>query len=407
MECLKILLSAYACRPELGSEPGVGWNAALEVAKYHQVWVFTREDNRSSIEAYFQNNASPQLNFIYYDLPGSKWWNKNLRLVYLHYYLWQVGVYFLAQKIHQKIDFDLVHHVTYVRYSSPSFLSLLPIPFVWGPVGGGESAPKTFWQDFSLYGKIYEFLRDLASRIGESDPFVWLTARKSLLIQATTVDTAKRIAKIGGTNIKIASQLGLSQTEIAQLAPATKEDSSVKFISVGRLLHWKGFHLGIHAFALANLPDDCEYWIVGDGVENYRLQMLAKKLKIAHKVKFWGSLSREETLKRLKKSQVLIHPSLHESGGLVCLEAMAAKMPVICLDLGGPAIQVTEKTGFKISADTSEQAVKNIARAMTCLVEDSQLRFSMGRAARERVKKHYSWANKGKQLAQLYQEIVN
>ena len=49
---------------------------------------------------------------------------------------------------------------------------------------------------------------------------------------------------------------------------------------------------------------------------------------------------------------MLIHPSLHDSGGWVCLEAMAAGRPVICLDLGGPGLQVTEKTGIKVKAST-------------------------------------------------------
>jgi hypothetical protein len=38
---MKILISAYSCEPGMGSEPGVGWNIAREVAKYHEVWVLT------------------------------------------------------------------------------------------------------------------------------------------------------------------------------------------------------------------------------------------------------------------------------------------------------------------------------------------------------------------------------
>ena len=60
------------------------------------------------------------------------------------YYLWQIGAYRIGKRLHQQVRFDLVHHVTFVNYWLPSFLALLPVPFVWGPVGGGESAPKTF-----------------------------------------------------------------------------------------------------------------------------------------------------------------------------------------------------------------------------------------------------------------------
>jgi glycosyltransferase involved in cell wall biosynthesis len=405
---LKVLISAYACRPGEGSEPGVGWNSVRELVKYHRVWVITREDNRQAIEAELATNPRPGLEFIYCELPlWVQKLNQNQRIVHLHYYFWQLKVYFVARRLHQSLSFDLVHHVTYVRYSSPSFLSLLPIPFIWGPVGGGESAPKPFWKDFSFRGKVYEILRSLARALGELDPFVHLTARRSVLARATTEDTAKRLRKLGATKVEVLSQLGLSQEEISQLTKyANYEHNSLKFISIGRLLHWKGFHLGLRAFARADLPQ-AEYWIVGDGPERQRLQLLAEKLGISSQVKFWNKLSRQETLDKLGECIALIHPSLHESGGLVCLEAMAAHCPVICLNLGGPAIGVTEKTGFKIAAETPEQAVFDLAEAIKKLAQDSQLRIQMGQAGQKRVEAEFAWQVKGDRLAQLYDKIVS
>lgn len=405
MKKLKILVSAYACRPGEGSEPGVGWNLVRELVKYHQIWVITRENNRPAIEAELATNPLPGLEFIYCEPP--RWvqrLNQNQRIVYLHYYLWQLEAYFVAREFNRELNFDLVQHVTYVRYSSPSFLSLLPIPFIWGPVGGGESAPKAFWKDFSWRGRVYEILRSLARSLGELDPFVRLTARRSILARATTEDTVKRLHKLGATNVEVYSQLGLSEEEINQLAKYAHGDRHLlKFISIGRLLHWKGFHLGLRAFARANLPE-AEYWIVGDGPELRRLQMLAEELGIAHRVKFWGKLSRQETLAKLEKCVALIHPSLHESGGLVCLEAMASARPVICLNLGGPALQVTETTGFKIDANTPEQTVDELAVAIAQLA-DPTLSLNLGLAAQQRIKEVYSWDKKGQNLAKLYEII--
>ncbi len=409
MKNLKVLISAYACRPGEGSEPGVGWQVAQELVKHHKIWVITRANNRPYIEAELNQNPIPGLNFVYCDLP--KWLvklNRNQLLVHFHYYLWQIQAYFTSCQLHEEVGFDLVHHVTYVRYSSPSFVSFLPIPFIWGPVGGGESAPRAFWKDFSWRAKIYEILRSLARSLGELDPFVRLTARSSILARATTEDTAKRLHKLGATNVEVYSQLGLSEDEISQLGKyASGDRNSIKFISIGRLLHWKGFHLGLRAFARADLPENVEYWIVGDGPERQRLQSLAEDLGISRQVKFWNKLSRQDTLDKLAECLALIHPSLHESGGLVCLEAMAAHCPVICLNLGGPAIAVTEETGFKIAAATPEQAVSDLAKAMEKLARDSQLRIQMGQAGQKRVKEEFAWQVKGLQLARLYEKIVN
>jgi glycosyltransferase involved in cell wall biosynthesis len=348
------------------------------------------------------------LQFIYCEPLG---WVQQLnykqRLVHLHYYLWQIAAYFVARKLHKELGFDIVHHVTYVRYSSPSFLSLLPMPFIWGPVGGGESAPKAFWQDFGLRGKAYEAFRNLARSLGELDPFVRLTARRSVLARATTEDTAGRLRKLGAKNVQVISQLGLSKEEIAQLARyGQSEPSAVRFISIGRLLHWKGFHLGLQAFAQAELPDNAEYWIVGDGPERSHLESLAEELGIHHRVKFWNKLSRTETLQKLADCLALVHPSLHESGGLVCLEAMAACRPVICLNLGGPALQVTEETGFKVSIDTPGHTLRDLAAAMTQLAQNKELWNYMSQLGQKRVKEVFSWEIKAKLLAQLYEDLV-
>ncbi len=406
MKRLKVLISAYACRPGEGSEPGVGWNVVRELVEYHDLWVLTRADNRQSIESELARHPLPGLNFIYCEPLGLiQKFNSDGRLVHLHYYSWQIAAYLVARNLHPDLKFDIIHHVTYVRYSTPSFLSLLPVPFIWGTVGGGESAPIAFWSDFSWRGKVYELLRSLAHRIGELDPFTRQTARRSMLVRATTDQTAERLRQMGAKQIEIFSESGLSETEIADLAQFPLRDrDQFRLISMARLLHWKGLHLGLRAFARANIPNS-EYWIVGDGRERQRLQALAQSLEIGDRVKFWGRLPRHETLAKLAESDVLLHPSLHDSGGWVCLEAMAAGRPPICLNMGGPATQVTDATGLKISANTPDEAVAGLAAAMTQLAGDPELLKNMSQSGRKRVAELYSWKIKGRLLAQLYTEL--
>ncbi|CAN1209210.1 Glycosyltransferase [Tumidithrix helvetica PCC 7403] len=408
---MKVLISAYSCEPGKGSERGVGWNVAREVAKYHEVWVLTRPDeSKEAIEAELASNPVPNLHFVYFTLP---FWQDSLRwgqsgAMQLHYYLWQIQAYFVGWKLHQEVGFDAIHHVTFVRYSCPSFLSFLPVPFIWGPVGGGESAPMTFWKDFTWKNKLYETLRWAWRSLGELDPFTRITARRSAIAYVTTEDTAKRVRELGAPNVRVSSETAMSGQEIEQFEFAqshANDESPIRFIGIARLLHWKGFYLGLRAFAQANLPD-AEYWILGDGPEMERLRELALDLNIANRVKFWGLLPREEVLQKLAQASALVHPSLHDSGGWVCLEAMATGKPAICLDLGGPAVQVTAETGFKVPALDPEQAISGLAEAMIRLAGDKDLRLQMGRLGQQRVRECYSWEVKGKQLAQVYEEIV-
>jgi hypothetical protein len=120
----RVLLSAYACEPGRGSEPGVGWNWATELAELgHHVTVITRADNRTMIESHF---LPPNLTFVYFDLP--RWvqrWRAGLRAKAAYYVLWQ---WFAARHIRRLFPsppFDVVHHITYVSARYPSFMGSL------------------------------------------------------------------------------------------------------------------------------------------------------------------------------------------------------------------------------------------------------------------------------------------
>ncbi len=407
---MKVVISAYSCEPGKGSERGVGWNVAREIARYHEVWVLTRPDeSKDAIEAELAANPLPNLHFVYFTLP---FWKDSLRwgqsgAMQLHYYLWQVQAYFVGRKLHREIGFEIVHHVTFVRYSSPSFLSLLPIPFIWGPVGGGESAPLSFWADFSWKNKLYEILRWAWRSLGELDPFTRLTVWRSAIAYATTKDTEQRLRQLGASHVERLSAIAMSQPEIEQLSQCQAPTGSpVRFINIARLLHWKGIYLGLRAFARANLPD-AEYWILGEGPESQKLQALTLDLGISDRVKFFGLLPREEVLVKLGQCSALVHPSLHDSGGWVPLEAMASGRPIICLDLGGSSELVTPETGIKVPAHTPEQAVADLAKAMIKLAKDKPLCMQMGKAGQQKVKDYYSWEAKGKLFAHIYKNLIN
>jgi len=406
---LRVLVSAYACEPGKGSEAGVGWNWVCQAARFHDVWAITREKNRAAIESSLAAEPLPSVHWVYYDPPDWARLGRKTPRGYDYYFLWQLGAYLVAKKLHREMAFDLVHHATLVNYWAPCFLSLLPLAFVWGPVGGGESAPRSFWRSFSLRGKAYELLRDLARSLAQLDPFVRLTARRATVGLATTPQTEKRLRALGCQNVLIHPAVGLASEEIRTLSAfPLRQSDPFRLFSIGDLLHLKGFDLGLRAFARfqARFPAT-EYWIIGDGPERKRLEKLAHNLGLTGKVRFWGTIPRAEVLDKLADCDVLVHPSLHDSGGWVCLEAMAAGRPVICLDLGGPALEVTEETGIKIPAISPSQAIADLSLAMEELARDPARRAGLGQAGRARVSRLYNWEGKGKYLADRYDQAVS
>lgn len=408
-ERLKVLISAYSIAPHVGSEPAVGWNVVKELSQHHDLWVITRADRAELIEPELQKNPLPNVTFIYYDLPyWMRFWRVKQRGQRLHYQLWQMAIRSVVSRLHQQIGFNLTHHVTYVKYWAPSFLSRLPLPFIWGPVGGGESIPAKFYKTLTPSGRRYEYVRNLSRLIGHYGLFVRMTARKATLGLATTRETATQMRRIGTRNVSVQPAIGMPDDEIAELGQVpARTEGPVRFLSLGRLLDWKGFHLGLQAYAdvIRDYPES-EFWIIGDGPQRAYLETLVSSLGITQNVKFLGKLPRQQVLERLGECDVLVHPSLHDSGGGVCLEAMAAGRPVICLDLGGPGEIVDDKTGFRVQALNPDQAVRDLAEAMRRIAHDAPLREQMGHAARERVSNHFAWGAKAQYLSEVYQSVV-
>jgi glycosyltransferase involved in cell wall biosynthesis len=409
MKRLRILISAYACEPCLGSEQGVGWNFVQQIASSNEVWAITRFANAKTIEPYIKQNEGPRVNWVYFDLP---WWvpfsKRSDKLEFIYYYLWQVAILFVARRLHRQEHFELAHHVTFGTYWIPSFISLLPIPFIWGPVGGGEAAPSSFLSTFSFRGKVYEYIRYIIHWFGEKDPFVLLTARKSRAILATSIETKVRIDKLASDKCIVISQVSVTDAEFSMLSVTPlKQERPFRIISAGGLIHRKAYHLGLEAFAMFQLHNrDSEYWLFGDGPEKRYLSSLCQKLEIEKNVKFFGKVPRNEVLQNLVHGDVFLHPCLHESGGYVIAEALAAGRPVICLDLGGPALQVNELNGFKISAQSPDYIREQIASALELLASDAKLRQRMYHGAINGVRTNQLWSKKGSMISSIYQQIL-
>jgi glycosyltransferase involved in cell wall biosynthesis len=403
-----VLMSAYACEPGAGSEPGVGWYAACTMAEHHRVVVLTNTFYRAAIEAELKARPRPNLSFVYYRLDAlPRWFRRSSKLIHVQYALWQFGAYRVAKALLRTHKFDLAHHITFGCYWQPSLLAFLPLPYVWGPVGGGEAAPTSFWPQLGATGVVKEALRNFAQWCGEQNPFVRLTARRCAVGVTSTPESAARLRKLGVRQLHMVSgQTAVTRADLALLdGVSDPPDAPVRFISLGRLLHWKGIHLGLRAFAEANIPG-AEYWIVGEGPDQPRLERLAKRLKIDDRVVFWGRLSRDETLAKLRACHALVHPSLHDWSPTVCVEAMAAGRPVICLDLGGPAQQITDQTGIRASAENPRRAVREVAAAMVRLAEEPSTRAAMGAAGRRRVQEYFLWEDRAEEYSRCYRSVV-
>ncbi len=271
----------------------------------------------------------------------------------LYYHLWQESLRGLVRKLHAKVKFDLVHHVTYGRYWSPSGLRELNLPFIWGPVGAAETPPRSFVRELPLRYQAIEAVRDGVRAFCEQTASLRDTARAVTIAIGVTRESCDALRCLDAPRVEQMPQMALNDADLAQFAalPAPPP-GPLRAICVGRHVHWKGFYLTIRAFAeFARNSPDAELWIVNTGPFRCELEKTATRTGMAHRIKFLGTLPKySDVLDRLGRSHVLLHPALHEGFGNVCLEALAAGRPVACLDIGGPAAQITPETGFAAPA---------------------------------------------------------
>jgi len=390
---MKILVSAYACEPNSGSEPGIGWYSATTMSgKGHSIDVITRANNRPVIEHELQRHPMPQINFHYYDLPKwISWFKKGRRGINLYYYLWQIGAYRYVTKTFDLKLYDFIHHITLGRYWMPSFMWKCSVPLIWGPVGGGDYIPKQFWRSLGSRGVAIEIVREVVRFLSEQDPFVRKTVRNCVRAFGTTQMSVDRIRTLGAGDTHLLSHVGLIKDEFQRLSTPTDEKKyPARFVSVCELSPRKALHLSIRAFAQCNVPDK-EYWIVGSGPDKPRLETLCKELGVETQVKFLGQIPRHDVLEMIKSCGVFLFPSLRDSGGFAVAEAMACGTPVVCLTLGGPGVLVDNSVGVAIEARTVNQVVADFARHMERLVSDSTLRNTLGKAAQKRIRDDFIW----------------
>lgn len=405
---LSILLSAYACEPDKGSEPGIGWKWARNLANVgHRVHVITRANNKESIDAALRIHPMPGVEFSYYDLPDwAKRWKKGGRGVHLYYLLWQWGAYGVAKKLSKQKQFDIVHHITFGVFRQPSFMAFLGVPFVFGPLGGGESAPYALRKSFSFKGKVVDFLRDVANKVVYIDPIMSAVYKRSSIILCKTRETLRSIPSRYQDKCQLQLEIGTEQKPPEANNAIVRK--GIRVLYVGRLVYLKGMHLGLPAFAqFLKSNRDARLTIVGSGPEQESLKALATHLSIDHAIDWIPWLKQHEVMQVYPKHDIFLFPSLHDSSGNAVLEALSFGVPVVCLNLGGPGVLVNDDCGIRVLEKNEKAVIDKLANALRALATNHELRDRLSKGALIRAHEDLSWSTQTEKMCELYEILTN
>lgn len=402
---MRVIVSAYACEPDKGSEPEVGWQWVRQIARFHDTTVLTRANNRPAIERALQRSPVPNLHFEYVELPRwARFWKRGGRGVHLYYLLWQCWALRRARALHRSTAFDLAHHVTFSPCYQPALLAALPVPFVWGPVGGLEEIPAPFLPMFTRAQRLREAVRRLAHASARFNPLVRLATRRARVVLAATEVTRRGLARRKPDGVVLEQQIGMDPTP-RPLADARAAGEPFTVLTAGRHVYWKATILVIRAFAhfVATTGADAKLVVLSKGPETARLVAACERLQIAARCEFKGWLPQQDAVfDYYRRAHVFAYASLLECAGYVALEALSQGLPVVCLDLPGPGEIVDASCGVLVPADEPEATVERMGAALAELHADRQRLARLAEGALQRVSAQYAWDLKGERLRQLY-----
>jgi glycosyltransferase involved in cell wall biosynthesis len=249
--------------------------------------------------------------------------------------------------------------------------------------------------------------RTFLQNVWRATPARRRTARKASAILVCNKETKHVLRRWSGKIVDFPVN-GIRREEISTGSEPAGPRDGFRLLYVGRFDPIKGLPLALEALRiLLPIAPAATLELIGEGPERPRLEALADRLGIAGRLVWTPWSSRAEIFEKMQRSDVFLFPSMRDGGGAVVVEAMANGLPVVCLDLAGPALHVHDDYGVKIPSARPDVVAASLAGALGRFYCDSGLRARMGGAARERAKSFYEWGRLGAKLRGIYDDALD
>lgn len=416
---MNILYLSYASEPGKGSEYGVGWNVPLAYARCYpadEVYVLTRGRVRAKIEAELASLNLHNLHYLFYDIP--KWltypnemqshWGEQI-----NYLLWQLMARKTVKQTIKEKDIDIVHHLTFNQYRTPSPGFWTKVPFVMGPIGGAETIAPCFDQDLTPHTLRKERVR----REGKDLPlFGWFTKRNKnkKVILFSSQENERRIMPYCSPSCKgmVMPAIAFSPDDFKTSEDrGSGEDECFEMIYAGKALDWKGLHIFLKAVKKA---------FADNGITNIRARLIGirfeeerktvtewvNQLGLGRVVELIPFMERGELLSQLADCNLSVYPAFRDSGSMSVLEASALACPTICFDAGGQDA-FPDDVLFKVAVKaTYEDTLNAFAEKLLWVYRHTQDAKAVGQKAKEYVGLHLTWERRVADFHDIYEKLL-
>ena len=404
---LKILLCCYACDPGYGSEPGMGWNFAKNIARYHDVHILVEEKFRVNLEKHTKSHPKEVSHMTFHFIKRKRY--KTLRKIwppsyYWFYREWHRKAYQYALDLNKKEDFDLVHQITLSGYREPGYLWKLGKPYIWGPLGGFTDTPWCLMGSLGWQGCLHFTIRNILNAIQKR----WgrrphAAAAHCHTILTSTTKAVREIKAFWKRDAILMNEVGLETHHTAYTPAEHTEGTPLR-------LCWAGEHIPRKALdillqALPQCKEKVELHVLSKGPRSQAWKALTHKLGLDDRVIFHGFVPREEAFRIMGTSHVFCITSVREDTSTVVFEAFRYGLPIIAMDHCGFSTVIDETSGIKIPICSKNQVIADYARHIDYLATHELERQRLSTGALERCKM-FTWEAKMEIINKVYVEAV-
>ncbi len=317
-------------------------------------------------------------------------------------------IFFIPLAAFMAWKLDRAHHFNALW----AMMTYMLFPVVLSRMMGLRAPHILTLQDGDPYEKVFERWFIVPAR-----PLLDYGFRSAALVQAISAYLAAWAPKRGyhgnvevipnGASIPSAQEY--PKEELNELRRRVNlKDDEILLVTVARLVHQKGQETVLRALAL--LPKNFRYIMVGEGEDRAMLENLAKEISIAERVTFAGHVDRTMTAKYRKIARVFISPSRSEGQGISFLSTMVSGLPLVATQVGGIAEFLYDAkrnpdmptTGWAVDVDSPQQ----IADAVQEILANPEAAQKVTENAKKMAHERYGWEAIAKDMQSKVFDVV-
>ncbi len=325
-----VVLLAFAISPSEGSESGAGWallrahlalgnNVVLVTTNFElQKLRSSTEFNQLSIRCLSVKDSGFILN-------NSSWIPFSYQL---RHALWNFRLFSVVRGLARESNTLIFHYATYAGDWNINVLHFLRrnVLKIWGPVGGAQRIPLSFYSRLGLSGIIEEITKTSLTLLFRIASRKLLTDSSEIILCANSATFEFYRQK---NKVVMLQNIVLNPTDFQDQAQQVEKGL---VFGCGRLLVWKNWQSAIYAM---RETEGKVLVIAGDGPYKRKLSKIIQKYELGDKVRLVGRLNRPETIAELARCESFIFPSLRDSASWALAEALYMKKKIIAFDLPG------------------------------------------------------------------------